>query len=867
MTEQVKVRIDGQDLMVAKGTTVIEAAKSIGIEIPHFCYHPMLKVAANCRVCLVEVEKMPKLQTACSTLVSEGMVVHTATPGVIEARRSVMEFILSNHPLDCPVCDKGGECLLQDEAMELTDASGRFAERKRTFEKERLSPLIEKEMNRCIVCMRCVRYCDEVMDVDAIGPVDRGTHTQISAFMHNELSCEFCGGCIQICPVGALTNRLSMFEYRPWQLQKTETICTYCGDGCQLTLETKDNRVMRVTSQWGRGRNRGSLCVKGYFGYQFINSPKRLKLPMIKKGKKLIEVSWDEALSYGAKRLKEIRDKYGGQAIGGVISARCTNEDIYLFQKFMRSVLKSNNIDSQARYGYINLIHGIKSVFGSKKVVASYEEIRDANLILIIGADVAESNPIVGLNIREAVKKRGAMLISIDPLHSKMAKMSCKHLKVSPGAEGDVIKGIIKAMVESSLYDKGLGKRPEYINRIKASTAKISYKDIEGISNIEEGDIRGVAEQIAKAERAIIIVGPRIGYLEGGFRNVLNLADLFILAGLANRKGSGILPLALENNEFGAVLMGALPEYLPGYNNYTDEKTRGIFSKIWKENIPNDGGLTFMQMIEKASSGELKALYLAGENPLEDLPGQARIREALGKLELIIFQGLFPSEIMEQADLILPSSSFAEKDGHFTNSEGVAQRVRAALDPVGESLPDWQIISSLSEKMDSPLSYGSSDEIDIEVKDILASIKDNDDCLGLYLSGKYPKLHSRNEIGTEKVDTDYPYRLLLGENLFHSSKLSIFDAALKGIYPGGDLMIGNWDAKRLGLADGSKVMIKSINGKCEFRIKVDQKLPEGLLLYPWSLRKSSILCLLDLQIDPDTRTPYFKMVPVSLERI
>lgn len=868
MSEEVKVRIDGQDLMVAKGTTIIEAAKGLGIEIPHFCYHPRLKIAANCRVCLVEVEKIPKLQTACSTSVSDGMIVHTDTPSVIEARRSVMEFILSNHPLDCPICDKGGECHLQDEAMDYTKASGRFEERKRTFEKEYLSPLIEKEMNRCIVCLRCVRYCDEVMGAGALGPVDRGTHTQVGTFMHNPLSCEFCGGCIQICPVGALTNRLSMFEYRPWQLQKTDTICTYCGDGCQLTLETKDDKVVRVTSQWGAGRNRGSLCVRGYFGYQFMNSPKRLTRPMIKRYKKLVEVSWDEALGYAAKRMKEIKERHGGKAIGGFISTRCTNEDIYLFQKFMRVALKSNNIDSQARYGYINLIKGLRSIFGSRKVIASYEDIRSANLILVLGANVTESNPIVGLNIKEAVNKHSAMLVCIDPLNSKIAKNACRHLKARIGTEGEVIKGVIKAIVEGSLYNKGLESRPGYLKGIKASISRINYRDVKAISGIEEDDIKGVAELLAKAGRAVIIAGPRIGYLSDGFNNALNLADLFILTGLADKEGSGILPLALGNNEFGALWMGASPEYLPGYNNYSDKKIRDLFSRAWKEDIPNDVGLTLLQMADAASSGELKALYLIGEDPLEDLPGMAKVKEALGRLDLLIYQGLFPSKIMEVADLVLPASSFAEKDGHFTNSEGRVQMVRAAIDPRGESLPDWEIISLLSEKMNYPLSYGGSDEIDREINNILGSIKEDGDRLDLYLNNSsHSGLHFRYGTVLKDISSNYPYRLLFNETLFHSGRLSTFDIGLKGIYPGEDLLIGAGDANRLGLIDGDKVMVRSSRGECGLAVRIDQRLPDGFLLYPWSFRNSSILGLSDLQVDPDTQTPYFKMTSVLLERI
>ncbi|MEK7872201.1 MAG: molybdopterin-dependent oxidoreductase, partial [Nitrospirota bacterium] len=461
----------------------------------------------------------------------------------------------------------------------------------------------------------------------------------------------------------------------------------------------------------------------------------------------------------------------------------------------------------------------------------------------------------------------GAMLVNIDPLTSKIAKNACRHIKVRPGSEGDVIKGIIKAIVESSIYDKGLESRPAYLDRIKAAVSRVDYKDIAGKSYAGEDEIRGVAELLAKGERVVIIAGPRLGYLAGGYNNALNLADLLVLTGLADRKGSGILPLALENNESGALMMGASPEFLPGYNDCKDKNIRSLFSKAWKEDISNDDGLTLMEMIEKAASGDLKALYLIGEDPVEDLPDKARIKEALGKVEFVIYQGIFPSEIMEQADLVLPASSFAEKDGYFTNLEGVVQRVSAAIDPRGESLPDWEIISLLSEKMGYPLSYGSSDEIHKEIDSILGSIKGDNNGLDHYMNSRHHGSESRWDSRPKAIDSGCPYALLFGETLFHSGRLSTFDVGLKGIYPGGELSIGPDDARRLGLADGDRVMVKSKNSGCDLGVKIDQRLPEGLLFFPWSFRNSSVLGLTDLQVDPDTKTPYFKMASVSIERI
>ncbi|MFM8550995.1 MAG: 2Fe-2S iron-sulfur cluster-binding protein, partial [Nitrospiraceae bacterium] len=372
--ETVKLTIDGQSLTVPKGTLVIEAARPVGVMVPHFCYHPKLKPDANCRMCLVEIEKIPKLQTACSTPVAEGMVVRTATTVVNEAHKSVLEFILANHPLDCPVCDQGGRCDLQDFSHEYTPTTSRFVEVKRVFQKEYFSPLIEKQMNRCVQCLRCVRYCDEVLDVKALAPVGRGTMTEIKHFGAHELDCEFCGGCIQICPVGAITSRLSMYEFRPWMLKRADTVCTYCGDGCQITLQTKDNDLIEVMSAQGAGRNNGDLCAKGYFGYHATTNPERLTQPLVRREGRLVPATWDEALEYVAETFVQLKLKHGAQAFAGIITARCANEDLYLFQKFMRLAIGTNKLDSSARYGQVNAVRALCRVQGTHRWPVTFED-------------------------------------------------------------------------------------------------------------------------------------------------------------------------------------------------------------------------------------------------------------------------------------------------------------------------------------------------------------------------------------------------------------------------------------------------------------------------------------------------------------
>ena len=471
----VEVTIDGIATQVPKGTLVIEAARRVGVMIPHFCYHPKLHPDANCRMCLVEIEKMPKLQTSCSTPVAPGMVVRSSAPNVKQARQSVLELILANHPLDCPVCDQGGRCDLQDFSHQYTPTIGSFHELKRVFPKRYFGPLIETQMNRCVTCMRCVRYCDEVMDVKALAASHRGTLTEIVAFGGHELDCEFCGGCVQICPVGALVSRLSMYEYRPWMLKRAETICGYCGDGCHITIQTKNNELIEVNSTFGAGRNNGDLCARGYFGLHASEHPDRLTSPKVRRDGEWIDVPWEEALDRVTQEFMRIKAAHGPDAIGGLITGRCTNEDLYVFQKFMRLVVGTNQLDSSARYGQINAVQVLRRVQGTHRWSMAFEDILSANAILLVGTNITETNPITGLKVKEAVKKNGAQLITLEALTSALgpisniALLASHHLSVNPDQFGTAVIGLVKAVVEEELVDSELSSGASDMFKLSAS--------------------------------------------------------------------------------------------------------------------------------------------------------------------------------------------------------------------------------------------------------------------------------------------------------------------------------------------------------------------------------------------------------------
>ncbi len=884
--ETVKLTIDGIQVTVPKGTLVIEAARQMGVMIPHFCYHPKLTPDANCRMCLVEIEKVPKLQTSCSTPVAEGMVVRTATTVVNEAHKSVLEFILANHPLDCPVCDQGGRCDLQDFSHEYTPTTSRFAETKRIFPKEYFSPLIETQMNRCVQCLRCVRYCDQVMDVNALAPSGRGTMTEIKHFGAHPLDCEFCGGCVQICPVGAITSRLSMYEFRPWMLKRADTICTYCGDGCQITLQTKDNDLIEVMSAHGAGRNNGDLCARGFFGYHVSTHEGRLTHPLIRRDGKLVEATWEDALEYVARTAMTLKMAHGGQAFAGLIASRCTNEDLYVFQKFMRLAVGTNKLDSSARYGHINGVRALRRVQGTHRWTVTFEDIVNAEALLLVGTNITETNPITGLKVKEAVKKNGAALITVEALQpavgtiSNIANLSAHHFGAHPDRFQAVVLGLIKAVVEEGLVAPPLAQRaPAFVKAIGDAVRALAWSVIEQQTGTTSASLKEAARAFAKTARAVILVGQGVLRQPGGFGLMTTLLDLFLLTGHHGLVGCGVAPLAEENNDQGAVEMGAVAEYLPGPSELGDQAARQRLAGLWKEEIPQAPGRTLMEMLDEARAGTVKAMFVVGENPVGSLPPSANAQKALQKLDLLVCQELFLTETAALAHVVLPACSYAEKDGTFTNTEGHVQPVRHAIEPLGESRPDWEILSALSVLMGAPLEYGDAKEITNEIRSLLPGYgllgpgpkppRPDDAAVTKYLTeGFQSDLAARYKLAGEGQGASGKGELTLlsAQSLFHSGKYSTRAKGLLQIQSTGALAVNPADANKLGIADGGRVRISNQQGEMSTTVKLLDRIPEGLAVFPEHFDQD-LRRLLSVTADPQTGVPYCKSARVKIERV
>jgi NADH-quinone oxidoreductase subunit G len=674
--EPVKFTINGRAVTVPAGTLLIEAAKQVGIEIPSYCYYPNLTLQGACRMCLVAIERMPKLQTACTTVVTNGMVVHTETEEVKNARKAMLEFLLTNHPLDCPVCDKGGECELQDAVFQYGAAETRFMESKLHHDERKFSSLVYYDWPRCILCYRCVRVCDEGMDVNAYGIGFRGAHSQIIPNRGEQLECEECGMCIDICPVGALTSGTYRYHTRPWEMSYTGTICNHCGDGCKTTLSVRNNQIIRANNRDHSGFNGEFLCVKGRFGWDFVNSDQRLTAPLIRRNAKQEAGTWDEALSETVERLKGILAEYGPESIAVIGSNRTTNEENYLLGRFARTVLGTNNLDHHRSADYSSLVRALTESQATDRY-ATMEDILHASSILLVGNDPTHQHPLAAFQIRQAVQRQGARLYAINHREIKLRRQSSLYLTVRPRGEPEAIRALAGAETPS----------PD-----------LAVDGVEALYSLRE--------KLHKESDTIIIFGDEI---QGGA-----VRDL-VGWGLSLPGRTRFMALGDYANSRGAADMGVLPGTLPGYSPLTDEAARGSFESAWQAKIPVNPGLNILEMVEGVETGQIKALLAFGSNPVKTF----KIRkEALSQLAFIMVAEMFPTETTEVADVVLSATSFAEKSGTVTNTCGQVQALKKTLRKAG-TYSDLEILLALARLFDQKWNYQSVDDV---LREIIANV-------------------------------------------------------------------------------------------------------------------------------------------------
>lgn len=804
----IKLSIDGKEVTVEKGTTILDAAEKVGINIPTLCHDKRLIGFGACRLCVVQLKGRSRLIPACFNPVRDGMEVLTNTEAIIDARRMQLQLILAEHPLDCPVCDKAGECRLQELVYEyeVVDNPYRIEVQRKPI--ERMSPFIERDMNRCILCGCCVRICNEVQGVGEISFINRGIRTYIGTDFDRPMNCEFCGQCISVCPVGALNSKLFKYKVRVWDLKTVYTLCPYCSYGCSLGLSVKDNEVKRVVSDYNIGINEGNLCSKGRFGYEYINHHERLKKPLVKKDGRFEEVTWDKALEVVAERLKEIRDTLGGEAIGGLGSARLSNEEIYLFQKLIRDGLKSNNIDHGARYSYQGAM-ALKDTLGYPATTNTIRELRKTNAILLIRADLSETHPNVKIEVNLAVNKNKAKLIIVDNKRIKLARYAQANLICKPGTEVAVINSIINLVIKHDLADKKfVNAHTEGLDSLKACVEKYTPEYVERICGVSPQMLDNAAKMYGSADKACIVIATGMGLCGNDKEIVYAASNLALITGNIGKESAGVYILGEKNNSQGALDMGAIPEYLPGY-------------------VPVDKpGYDALSMLE---AKDIKAMYIVGENPVITYPLH-NIEELLNRLEFLVVQDMFMTPTAKLADVVLPVCSLPEKSGTYTNIDRRIQKADMVLSRMYETRSDAEIFVALGKL----IGYDMPNDVWADIQNNVKIYQEIDEYWGgkiFYTDeewrGKFVPVEY-NEIGDEEGKGEF--MITSSATHFYSGSFGIWNTHLVEVAGGACVELNYDDAQRLDINTGDKVKVSSKYAEVELIAKVTHDVPRKVAI-------------------------------------
>jgi formate dehydrogenase alpha subunit len=894
------VRINDKAMVGQTGQSILELALANGIEIPNLCHDARLNPSGSCRLCVVEVEGQKGPVSACTFQIQPGMIVRTETEEIRAIRKTVLELLFYEHRGSCTTCDENGDCKLQRYAYEYQLSDDVFEPTAGDERRENYTTgneALEYDTDKCIRCGRCIRICEEVQADSALTFKGRAASVEVSTAFDmplNDSTCELCGQCISSCPTGALYERAAKGKGQCKDLVRTRTTCPYCGVGCQIDLNVnpKTKRIVRVTSEVGGIPNNGNLCVKGRFGMDFIASDKRLTEPLIKRNGKFEKATWEEAIELVVSKLREIKAAHGADSIAGLSSAKCTNEDNYVFQKFMRACIGTNNVDHCARLCHASTVAGLARAFGSGAMTNSIEELKKADCIFVIGSNTTEAHPVIGLYIKEAVVKNGAELVVADPRAIDLTRFAKLYIAQKPGTDVALINAMMNVIINEGLHDKDFIKgRIEDFEKLETILKDFTPEKAEGITTIPADKIRAAARLYAKAETASIIYSMGITQHTTGTDNVLSLANLAMLTGNVGKESTGVNPLRGQNNVQGACDLGALPNVYPGYQSVEDSEIQAKFESAWGQKLSGEKGLTVVEMMHAIEEEKVKALYIMGENPALSDPNLNRTRRALESVDFLVVQDIFLSETAEYANVVFPSLCFAEKDGTFTNTERRVQRVRKAVAPTGQARSDWEIICDVAMKIGYPMAYGHADRIMDEIASvcpIYGGISfDRIDSIGLQwpcLDKEHPgtrylhegtfkrgkgKFHAVEFVAADELpDEDYPFVLTTGRQLyqFHTGTMTRKSAVINQVSPTGYVEIHPDDAERLEISNGQNVEVVTRRGKVITLAKVTDNIEKGWLFMPFHFREGPANMLTNDALDPTAKIPEYKVCAAAVKR-
>lgn len=892
--------INGIGYDILPDETILSFIKRVdqSMTVPTLCDAPNLAPFGSCRVCSVDVgyahSQNIRTVASCHTIVQPGMRIFPHSDNVKKLRRNIIELVLTDHPLDCLTCEVNGNCELQKVAAQVGIREVRYPKGKSHghYEKDRSHPYMTSDLSKCINCYRCVRACDEVQGEFVLSMAGRGFDAHIvkgagQSFLDSD--CVSCGACAQACPTSAISD---VFQSKSIvATDTTRTICTYCGVGCNIEVSTSGNEILSIKAPYDAETNHGHTCLKGRYAFQFYNHPDRLRSPLIKRNGEFEEVSWDEAYDYIAEKLLFYKSKYGPDALAGISSSRCTNEENYLMQKFVRAVLGTNNIDGCARVCHSPTALGMQRTFGTGAATNSVKDVEDTACILIIGANPTEAHPVTGARIKQQAMK-GKTLIVIDPRKTELARYAQHHIALRPGTNVAVLNMMMYYIVKEGLVDEAfIQNRTEGYRDFVESLLAIDLDKLEEVCGVPREKIREAAIAYAQAPCAMSFHGLGVTEHSQGTFTVMQIAELAMLTGNIGKPGSGVNPLRGQNNVQGSADMGVQPHQGAGYLDVTSAVVREQYEAFYGVRLPHDVGYKIPEMFEAALEGKLKCLWIIGEDVVQTDPNTQKVIRALEKTDFIVVQEIFMTETARYADVILPASSFLEKSGTFTNGERRVQRVQAAIDPIPGTKPDGQILVEIMNRMGyHQAEYtpeGMLDEISKIVPFFAGITWDNLGTNGkqwpVALDGTDSKILHATEFkrgkgafyfhefaeSQELLDhgKDYPYILTTNRELEHyncgtmTRRTANVELLTEDV-----LLIHPDDAGAHKIHEGDMVCLESPRGKVDVKAHITTDVNPGILSTTFHFPEIMMNNITSDVHDTEAKCPEYKVVAVRIRK-
>ncbi|MBK7764147.1 MAG: formate dehydrogenase subunit alpha [Bacteroidetes bacterium] len=867
-------------------------------EVPTLCDAPNLEPFGSCRICSVDVALVQngncKAMASCHTPVMPNSYIYTNNERIQKLRKNIIELVLTDHPLDCLTCEVNNNCELQEVAARVGIRDVRYPEGKNHLDRKKdLShPYMTSDLSKCINCFRCVRACDEVQGQFVLSMAGRGFDTKIikgSDVSFMESDCVSCGACAQACPTSAISD---VFESKSIVADtKTRTICTYCGVGCNLEVSTVNGKIKSIQAPYDAEVNSGHTCLKGRYAFSFYNHKERLRTPLIRKNGVLEPATWDEAYDYIANKLIEIKNKYGADAIGGISSARCTNEENYLMQKFIRVVIGTNNIDSCARVCHSPTALGMQRTFGTGAATNSVVDLKYTDAIMVTGANPTEGHPVTGAKMKQFAFS-GKTTIVIDPRRTELAKYATYHLPTKPGTNVAILNMMLYYIMQAGLEDKQfIENRTEGYEEFKQHVLGMNMDELEQVTGVKKELVQQAAIAYASAPNAMSFHGLGVTEHSQGTYTVMLIADLAMITGNIGRRGVGVNPLRGQNNVQGAADMGCQPHQGAGYLDVTDPIYHKKYEEFYGVQLPNYIGLKIPQMYDAAIAGKFKALWLMGEDNVQTDPNTNKVREAMSNLELLVVQELFETETSRMAHVVLPAASFLEKSGTFTNGERRIQKVQRVVEPIEGTKTDGQIIVDIMNKMGCKQEDYNPKTLLQEIAQIVpffAGVKwdelgengkqwpvlpDGSDTEILHTEtfkrGRGKFMQATWKESTELTDNkkDFPFILTTNRELEHYNCGSMTRRTGNAeILPIDTLLIHPLDAAEHFISEGDMVCIESARGKIDVKARISDEVKQGILSSTFHYPEVSMNILTSSVSDSDALCPEYKVCAVRIRK-